>query len=403
MASGSTISTVAWAYKRIYIGNRPAELAERDHPLYSMIKKVPNSFGEDARYFIRYANPQATGGTFSTIQALGQSTSSSGVQMAMTPSAKFSVVTIDGVSLKRSEGNRAAIIKLTTLETEGALEEHGDSCAFDLYRTTSAVRGQRESIATNVIQLASPDDSHHFKVGMTLIASPNADGSSPRAGSAKVVAVNFANGTVEVDSAAGITGFADNDFLFRSGDAGTAVQGLADNFPLTAPVFGVDSFRGVDRGASPELLAGVRLNDLTNDIEENAGLLQVQQRRNAKVTSDCLFLNPINAWDVIKRQQARVEFQKAGGTAEYGFEYFKIYTPAGTLKMYPDPDCPENRAYLLKMSDAMLAHAGAPVHIISDDGKTVQRQSTDDGIEVRMRSITQPYFHKPAAHGVFAI
>src|SRR5690606_37988352 len=115
-------------------------------------------------------------------------------------------------------------------------------------------------ISTNTITLTEADDVRNFKIGMTLIASANADGSTPRTGSAVVTAVDEDTGTVTVDSAAGITSFANSDYLFRKGDPGTCVDGLEVMFPLTAPTTG-DSFRGVDRSVDVRRLAGCRVND----------------------------------------------------------------------------------------------------------------------------------------------
>lgn len=405
MASGSTISTVAFVYKRVYMGSRPAELAMRDHPFYSMINKRPNRFGEDARYFIRYANSQAIGNVFSTIQTRAESTSSKGVQMAMTPATKYGAITIDGVSLARSEGNKAAIVKLTTLETEGVLEEMGDSNAHDLYRTTNGTLGQISSGGgTTTLTLTGAGTARNFKVGMPVAADTQADGAGTSHGTQVVTAVNYAANTIDIDAAGS---FANNDFLFReSMDNNSAVEGLADHFPLTAPVFASDSFRGIDRGVSPELLAGVRIDDTATSIEENAGLVGIQINENTKKQADCLFINPINYWTVVKRANAKVEYDhvgSSGDTAGYGFKYFWVHTPAGSLKCYSDPDCPRDRGYVLKMSDCHLAHAKAPVHIIDDDGDLVQRQANDDGVETRLRSITNAYFHHPGCHGVFSI
>ena len=58
-------------------------------------------------------------------------------------------------------------------------------------------------------------------------------------------------GTVELTSAAAITSLQNGDYLFRLGEPGTCMEGLAALTPLTAPTSG-DSFRGISRTSSCE-------------------------------------------------------------------------------------------------------------------------------------------------------
>lgn len=396
--SASTLSTVAYIYKRKYSDKQVAEVAMRDHPTFYRIAKRGGFTGEAFYYPITYGFPQGISGTFADAQA--GASSSKGVQLRAARKPKYGVITIDGEAAAAS-GNMGAFIDLVTKETDFKLREMGDAFAFDLFRNGSGNRGQRASASTNVITLTNSDDVRNFKVGMTVIASANADGSSPRAGSTTVAAIDEDAGTITLTSAAAITAFANNDYLFRKGDPGTCMEGFEVLTPLTAPTSG-DSFRGIDRSVDVRGLSGSRVNDTGNTIEYNLGLAAVKANQRGKKLREGV-LNPLKFWEVAVRLNAKVEYQSAGGTADYGFEYITIHTPGGSLRIYSDPDCPTNRGRAWDPSTHYLKHLDELPHIIRDDGRPSMREASADGIEIRARGWVNYIQDDPAAHAVIAI
>ena len=396
--AASDITSVGYIYRRLYTDEATGDLAMRDHPAFKMAAKKPGFTGSAFFYPIRYGNPQGISGTFSSAQS--GAASSKGLQLQASRKAKYGVITLNGEAMAAAEG-KGAFLDLVQQETDGVLEEMGDSLAFDFYRDGSGQRGRRSSASTNVITLTTADDARNFKVGMTVIASANADGSSPRTGSTTVAAVDEDAGTVTLTSAAAITSFANNDYLFRLGDPATCVEGLASLFPLTAPSTS-ESFRGVDRSVDPRRLAGVRLNDTSTPIEENVGLVAVKISQVGKKADVC-FLNPINFWAVVRRLNAKVEYEGAGGKADYGFEFVNIHSPAGTLRMYADADAPTNRFYVGKMSTLYIKHLRGLPHIVTDDGRPSLRSTSADDIEARARCWSNVIATEPGCWGVGAI
>ena len=407
MASSTT--TASFIYKRKYADRRPAELAMRFHPVLQILKKQDGFVGHDTNgsffYAVRYANPQGVSGSFSNAQSQASSGgASSGVQFQAARRTKYGVINLDGPSLRAAKGNDGAFLNLVTMESEGIFDEVGDSLAFEAHRDGTGARGRRSSLSSDTVTLTVADDARNFKVGMTVIASPNSDGSSPRSGSTTVAAVDEDAGTVELTSAAAITSFADNDYLFRQGDPTTCVDGFESIIPLTAPVFGSDSFRGVDRGADARRLSGVRTNDTNTSIEENAGLTAVKISQLGKRSSH-LLLNPIKFWEVVRRLNAKVEYEGGGGEAGYGFETFMIHTPAGSLKAVSDPDAPTNRGRVINAEDWCWKHLGSPwIHSITDDkGGFFLRKDGSDAIEGRVVCEGNILCWAPGSNGVFAI
>lgn len=397
----SSLTTVAYIYKNLYSDKQVGDMAMRDHPTLAMCAKEGGFTGKQYNYAWRYGNPQGVSGTFADAQS--GVAESKGEQPVATRAKKYGVIELDGESMAAAEGDKGAFLDLVTQESDGIIEELGDSLAFDLQRSGNGQRGQRLSASTNVITMYSQDEVRNFKVGMTVIASANADGSSPRNSGATttVASVDQSSSTITLTSAAAIAAFADDDYLFRAGDPGTCMDGLEVQFPLTAPGGG-DSFRTVNRSVFVELLAGVRVADTGTAIEENAGLVAVKIAQNGK-RADCLALNPIRYWEVVRRLNAKVEYDDGGGSANYGFEYFKIHTPAGTLKCYSDPDVPTNRGRVLNKASLFIKHLHAFTHVIRDDGRASLRQSSADGIEARVRSMGNLICTVPGANGVFSI
>jgi hypothetical protein len=396
--AASDLTSVAYIYKRKYTDKATGDLAMRDHPLFKMVSKEDGFSGSAFFYPIRYGNPQGISGTFSSAQS--GAASSKGVQLQASRKAKYGVITLNGEAMAACS-DRGAFLDLVTQETDGVLEEMGDALAFDLYREGYGQRGRRASLSGEVVTLTNADDARNFKVGMTVVADDTAAGSSLRTGSTTVTAVNEDAGTVTLASAAAITTFSDNDYLFRIGDPGTCMEGLASLFPLTAPA-ALESCRGIDRSVDPRRLAGVRVDDTATAIEENIGLVGVKIAQVGK-KADVAFVNPIKFWEVVRRLNAKVEYDGGGGQADYGFEHVKIHSPAGTIKMYSDPDCPTNRGYVGKMSTLYLKHLKGLPHIVQDDGRPNLRSTSADDIEARVRCWVNAIATEPGCWGVFSI
>ena len=204
MSSASTLSTVAFIYKREYSDHQIADLTLRDHVWWAMMPKEDGFGGDSFLYAIRYGNPQGVSGTFSRARANAKGSKGKQPRALRTP--KFGIVTIDGEAALAAEGNKAAFFNLVTMETDRVLEEVGDSYAFDFYRDTSGLRGQVSAISGNTLTLADPEDARNFKEDMTVIADDTITGLSPRSGTTFVTAVDEDGGTVTVNDITSITG-----------------------------------------------------------------------------------------------------------------------------------------------------------------------------------------------------
>jgi hypothetical protein len=403
MSSASTLSTVAFIYKRDYSTHQIADITMRDHVWWAKIHKEGGFGGDSFLYPVRYGNPQGVSGTFANARTNAKG--SKGVQLRAYRTAKFGCVTIDGEAALASKGDKKAFYNLVTMETDRVLEEMGDSLAFDFYRDTYGMRGRVSGITGNVLTLTLAEDARNFKEGMTIQADDAATGATPRTGTTFVTAVDEDAGTVTVDDATDITGTIQvNDYLFRDGDAGTCMEGLAVCTPLAAPVYLTDSFRGVDRGVNANRLAGVRLDDTTLNAEVALGRLAVKHAKIGKSHNiDEAYLNPTHFYNAAQRLNAKVEYTDAGGTANYGFQFMTIHTAAGSFKVFSDPDCPLNRGRTTRDGSQYIKHLEGLPHIIDLDGMPMLRQTDSNGVEGRVEAFCNLIQDDPAAQGVCSL
>jgi hypothetical protein len=396
--AASDLTSVAHIYKRKYSEKEVAEVATREHPTFHMISKEGGFNGSAFYYPIDYGWPQGVSGTFATAQSGAASTK--GKQLVASRKAKYGVITLNGEAMAAARGNAGAFYDLVTKETDRILHEMGDSFAFDLFRDGNGIRGQRASIAGEIVTLTDANDTRNFKVGMTVGADDTATGLSPRTGTTTVASINEDGGTITLTAQASITAFANSDYLFRAGDPGTCMEGLAACTPLTAPA-AAESFRGIDRSTDVYGLAGVRVNDTTASIVQNMGLCATKAGQRGKKLKQGV-LNPINFWTVSQLLGAKVEYD-GGGTAEVGFEHIVIHTPGGATKVYSDPDCPVNRFYMFNPAAHYLKHLDGLPHIVKDDGRPSMRTASADDIEVRARGWVNYIQTDTAAFAVGAV
>jgi len=413
MAVTNTTGTAAYIFRTNYAG-RIADVAMRMHPTLSQIQqgsKAPGHEGDfvgaDFRYPMKFGNPQGISNSFTHAQQ--QASATRGVQFVATAVTKYGNVLVDGPSILKCADD-GAFTDLVTLTTDDTIASHVNAVAFDLFRNSSGIRGQRASINGNTIQLQVIDDARNFEIDQTIGASANADGTGALTGTTTITAVNLSLGQITVASAAAIAGFADGNFLYNAGDPagqGTSLgsmNGMEDCTPLIAPTLGV-LFRNADRAIYTERLAGTRLSStisLNQTIEESVGQAAISVNSVGGITSDCV-LNPINFWAVVRRGNARVEMAQAGGELKYGFEKATISTPAGSLVLWSDPDCPTNRARGYERESHYIRKNGELVHIINDDGNYNLRSTTADSLETRTRSLFQYIQSNTRNHFVFQI
>jgi hypothetical protein len=395
----------------------------RKHPFLAMAPKEGDAYGDHIVVPVTYDWPSGRSADMATL--LG---STGPIQP--TKSAKFLVFLasdyagtwIDELTIRKAANERGAFVNARKFEVDGLLKQLGNSMGHALYRDGTGSVGKGDgawTISGNVITLSTRADAKFFGIGMQLDFSSVSSGAP---GTLRALAASYRVVVTKVDEDGGLitcaidsngaavsnistyyTSLTNADFVHPAGDylgsVGQKLKGLSGWLPLTAPTGG-DSWWGVDRSVHPTRLAGNRLNDATAPAEDSImALAEVMHERGAN--PDVAMISPRQFTKMSKRLNAKVEYDGGGGTAEYGFSNLKIATSAGTVSVYADPDCPEDRGYLLTKDTMVIRHLGLP-EIVTTDCLSALRRPGLDQIEIRCRYYAQLVCKAPGENGVFA-
>lgn len=426
----TVLTTVAWdaLLKELYPAGVPEDIMMRQHLLMSRLKKDGNAHGEYIVIPVIVDNPSGRSATIASLLAdagpIGPTTSR---KFNVTLASDYAATWIDELTIRKAANDRGAFVNARKFEIDGLLRQLGNSLAHALYRAGDGTVGRGDSaysVAGNVITLLTRADTKYFGLGMVLDFIPNSGGAPTGAARtvstarAVVSGINEDAGTITcaTDTAgAAVVAFSTNyasvsnaDWIAPVGDYSSTwattgavkIRGLAAWIPLTAPSAS-ESFYGVDRSTFPTRLAGNRLNDSTAPAEDSVMVLaEMMHERGAN--PDFVVVSPRQFTKMNKRMNAKVEYDSAGGTANYGFMKFMIATSAGMLPIYADPDCPEDRGYILTLSTWSIKNLGLP-EIVTSDGLSALRRPGLDQIEIRCRYYAQLVCTAPGHNGVFAV
>jgi hypothetical protein len=401
--STTSTSTADFIYKTKFEGIAHEE--ERRHPTLNDIKKVGGLANEN-KYVVAYGDGQGAGGVFATAQT--NVSPVKGVQFNMRPKIDYRIAQVDGPSLQLSMGDANAFEELVVAELRGSLNGFNNDLGLFLFGDGTGARGVRSgALSGNIVTLADPKTARNFFEGMTVVAGTST--TSLRSGTTTVAAVDYDAGKVTLTDASLILSFTAGDILFRQGETGnTMMEGFESINPLTVPVYLTDSFRGVDRGKNPALLAGSRIAADGSTPEELA-LRLAAAIFDAGGSADTWVLSPSNAQAVCNRGSAKITYPDGGGVMTFGFTGAVLQSPAGQLRLVSDPDCPNNRGRVYKKGIFEIVHAGRTlIHSAFDDspkfsGRFWYPKDTSDTIEGRWRSICNLKCKSPRDMGVHEV
>jgi hypothetical protein len=427
----TVLGDVQWdaLLKELYPSGVPEDMLQRDHTFLSMVSKDTDAYGEYMVIPVVYGGPS---GRSADIASLLGSTGPIGPTRSakFTPSIveDYGATWINELTMKKAMNDRGAFVNARKFEIDNVITQLGESLSHSLFRAGDGTIGQGNgswTITGTVITLSRKADTKFFGIGMQLDFIANSSGAP--SGTARALAATYRVAVTAIDEDAGTvtcaldsngatvtnistyyTSLANTDWMAPVGDYNSAfattgaekIKGLAAWIPLVTPTSAL--FWGVDRTVHPTRLAGHRLDDSTAPAEDSImSLAEVMRERGAR--PDTVILSPRQFTKVSKRLNAKVEYQSAGGKADYGFSSFGVATSAGIMKVLTDSDCPEDRGYILRMDTWKLKHLGGLPEIVSTDGLTMLRRPGLDQVEIRARYYAQLVCTAPGHNGVFSV
>lgn len=383
------------AFLREWFVSETAEIMSyRSAPLFSWLQKNASqdgAGGSQAKFPLVSALGGGASATFSSAQSDTSTSTATGFVFPWTK--HYAAIQLDRLAMMATTpAGKKAIMEKLKVEIEAKTRLFKETLNAKLYRNGTGSRGQRASVSSNTITLVNAHDAHCWEVGMTLVAASSETGAL-RAGSTTVTKVTRPYGTatagsITVASAAAITSFADNDYLFISGDAQAGASapicpyGLDALFPTSDPG-GSDSFGGINRSQDPVRLAGVRVDGAQLSVRD--ALIQLVE--DTMDVPSAIFTHP-NVITALKRSEnnsVRYTEVTSSTKAKLSFNAVAIDTAKGVIPIIGDRHCFVNRAYALHAPTLYLScvNPQLPDFVVGDDGQKIIMPSSD-GYEIRL-------------------
>lgn len=375
--------------KEYYSKQRVTQLTYKDAPLYAMLSKTKDFEGSSYPLPMRVTNPQGASATFSNAQA--QKRPSNYKKFSLTRVKDYSLASIETEAVLASASNPGAFLQLATAEIDGAFDTMRNRLGWALYGDGSGAMGTVGTAgysSTNpaVVTLSQVEDIVKFEVNQTIEIRSGASvrNLATATTSAIVTAVDRDLGTFTlgaVDNSGNTDTVVAGDTINVVGDYNAKLSGLAAWIPSSTP--SATPFFGVDRTQDSTRLAGVRVASTGKPIDE--ALIDAARRlgREGIGHPDTVMMGFSRYASLEKLLGSKVRYNEVE-IAGIAFRAIEISGPSGTIKVFADRDCPENKAYMLEMSSWSLYSLKEPVQLLDQDGNRMLRESTADAMEVRI-------------------
>ena len=371
------------ALKQYYRDKPVIDTVYKNHPFLTLVPNNPRFKGKNLPIPVIYGRPQGVSSTFSTAQS--NATASQIAEFLITRKKHYGGATVDGETLLASQGNEYAFLDAAVTEIDQVAKSVGDALSRQLFRSSDASIGRvnNSSFGVTTLDLVTDTDALNFEVNQKIVTSGTLSGGSVRSGSLTVSAVDrdatSNQVTTSANLSAGISAIAQNDYIYVEGNYDNGVSGLADWIPSSAP--GSSAFFGQDRSVDPTRLGGQRVAYSSTREETIINGLGRAAREGGQ--PDHIFVSFTDFIALEKELESTVQREVDPNTGA-GFRSMEMYAPYGVAKIIPDKDCPVGVAYALQMDTWSLCTIGETVGIIDADGNRILRQSSADGVEVRV-------------------
>jgi len=406
MASASTISALQKMYKTVYLGRNLANQSKHKTPAYDNVPTKYDDFdGNLLEFPFNQDMPVSVSPQFLKAQA-GASSSSFDRWQLTTRKKLYGFLTIDGEAMRAARKDIGAWLRLRQKETNeirdymkmvlGGHAFWGDGAGN--IAQVSAITG---AAPVTAITLVNKRDAIKFHKNQRLEFSATRTGGAVKATVYKVTGINRSTGVITILQVSGALDPAVSYYVY--------LEGAYDAFPLGVQAFLPASDPGT--GGVPASLLGMTRTDDTvmkagfrgtwqGSITETAKLLAADMGQYFDSTESALWLSRYNWFRLEQEQEAAgrvVRDQSA--IARFGAPGLVLQTPEGDVTVVSDPYCPSDAGFMLNNSTWETHHLDPLIHVIDDDGLAAIRQTSDDGIEIRLRHWGENICQRPFQNG----
>ena len=408
--AGLDLTTFSAVLKSLYSDQGIQDLTLKDNPFWAKLRKVGDFYGQNLVVPMRYADPETSRSrTFSKALNARTNSASRYAKCTVTRGHEYGTLTIDRETMAASENNKGAFLEARKAEIDGMINAIGRSIGIGLFRDGSGVRGRistTSNVATSTITLAEPNDVSNFEYGQALVAfqtmpSPGVVPTLRNAGAtpAYVVGIDRDLGTITVSGTVGgapaawnslIAAIAPGDYLMVDGDNvgfsstsnSSAIAGLGAWLPETPPAPG-ENFFGLDRSTDASRLGGVRFQATGLPLSE--GLIKCASRvARDGGNPDAAYMSFNQFSNIVTDLGSKARYTEFR-TGTIGFQALKLYGPRGEIDIFADPNCPNDKVYLLDSSTWAFHHLRAAPHLVVDGNVNgLMQEANADAVQVRV-------------------
>lgn len=403
MATDLTSSNINALLKKAYANDFFADVLYKTSPLLGLLSKELKG-GENMVQPITIGGAQNISASYTT--AVAGTHQAINRRFTVNYAELFAQIKLLNKEMKAAASKgEFAFVSAIMHETSLAMKEMSKNFSQSLYRKSNGIRGVISSVSTAEITLSVRQDITNFAVGMQLIASANADGSSPRdSGTAKAItAINAREGKITLSAA--ISGMTASDYLFAAGDASARINGILDWIPHAGDRSSLGSaFLGVTRSEDEYSLAGIAKDGSTSTFEE--ALIDAEAELFAfGATPNYILMNPADYANLSKELSAKEQIIKNGAQSTSAKISYDTISIAGvTAEIIRDPHAPKGYAFFLDTDQWFLGHLGKDV--INDwDADTLKFRGSDsfDGMTGRLFSYSNLVCKHPGSNLVLTL
>lgn len=421
--------------KQIYDGQKLAKLYYTNNPLFAMIRKKTDFYGETYPLPTIFETNSGMSNVFANAQLPNQlinGGSGTGGNLGPAKFAKFfltrasvyGVYVIDRQAMLSASNDIGAFVNGQMAQMDAAVQGLSNLMSQQLYRSGSGSIGVISTIGTvgtGIIQLTNPSDARYFTVGQVMYATDvdpvKGATVTQRAGIGYVVSVNRGLGQVTVGNAAAAnpltpadpSAWVAGDYMQISGTSplfGPTVSGAQEPVAITglaawlnnpANIPSNDVFFGVNRSQDPWRLGGGYYDGSQNGQSVEEALYDGSTQLFMEGGSpDICFVGP-NAYAALQKSCAARQIyqtdidgpQDEHGVAHIFFKGITIQGAGSVFTVIADRNCPPYTAYLLTMKDFALYSLKEAPHIVDDDGVSFLRSTSADSFEWRLAAYCQ--------------
>lgn len=387
------MSTFASSLKQLYTEEKIQNMVYGDNPLWALLPKYDKFLGKNMVIPVIFGNNQGASVDFATAKA--NKTAGKIKDFTITRSKEYGVASIDNETMEASEGNSNAFLEAVSFQLDGTIQNVGRRLAIAVYGSGTGKIGQIATggITGSVLTLSQSEDVTNFEVDQKLNFSTANGGGSIRAEKPTVTAVDRNLGKITVSSP---TNLAALDFIFADGDYDVKIKGLQAWMPATVSA---TAFFGMDRSVDASRLGGIQIDGTAKPIEESLidGASRIA-REGGKPTH--VFISYQKYADLEKSLGSKVQYVDLKVNAEISFRGVMLNGPRGPMKIIPDQNCPNDKAFMLQLDTWKLYSLGKAPKLLNLDGLKMLREDQADSVELRVGAYVQLACNAPGFNGV---